>query len=203
MDEPLGALDKNLRYQMQTEIKDIQQRLNMTVIYVTHDQEEAMNMSDRIAIMNGGNIEQVGTSWDVYESPASTFCAKFLGEANLIPVTVAGTKDNLAELRVQAGQPLYAKNTEDFPPSASGQLFVRPERIRINGAATDAPGSLNRLAATIKKKSFLGNIIRYAASLKPDIDVTIDVQNCHDQSFSPGEEVNLSWHAHDCKVLLK
>ena len=203
MDEPLGALDKNLRFEMQTEIKDIQKRLNMTVIYVTHDQEEAMNMSDRIAIMNGGNIEQVGTSRDVYESPASTFCAKFLGEANLIPVTVAGTKDNRAELHMQAGQPLYAKSTENLPANAPGQLFVRPERIRINEASMDGPAPLNRVAATIKKKSFLGNIIRYAASLKPDIDVTVDVQNCCDQSLTPGEEVSLSWHAHDCKVLLK
>ena len=86
MDEPLGALDKNLRYHMQVEIKDIQQRLGMTVIYVTHDQEEALTMSDRIAIMNHGRITQMGPPREVYEKPATSFVASFLGEANLLRV---------------------------------------------------------------------------------------------------------------------
>ena len=90
MDEPLGALDKNLRYQMQVEIKDIQRRLGMTVVYVTHDQEEAMNMSDRIGIMNGGRVEQVGTPLAIYEEPANTFIARFLGQANLIEGELQG-----------------------------------------------------------------------------------------------------------------
>ena len=84
MDEPLGALDKNLRFEMQVEIKEIQQRLGMTVLYVTHDQEEAMSMSDRIAILNGGRIDQVGPPLEVYERPANPFVGRFLGEANLI-----------------------------------------------------------------------------------------------------------------------
>src|SRR5215203_566187 len=90
MDEPLGALDKNLRYQMQVEIKDIQRRLGMTVVYVTHDQEEAMNMSDRIGIMNGGRVEQVGTPLANYEEPANIFIARFLGQANLIESELQG-----------------------------------------------------------------------------------------------------------------
>ena len=88
MDEPLGALDKNLRYEMQVEIKEIQQRLGMTVLYVTHDQEEAMSMSDRIAIMNHGRIEQVGPPGEMYERPANPFVGRFLGEANLIEGTI-------------------------------------------------------------------------------------------------------------------
>ena len=90
MDEPLGALDKNLRYQMQVEIKEIQRRLGMTVVYVTHDQEEAMNMSDRLAIMNNGRIVQVGPPTTVYEHPHDVFVARFLGEANLIEGAVDG-----------------------------------------------------------------------------------------------------------------
>ena len=90
MDEPLGALDKNLRFEMQVEIKEIQQRLGMTVLYVTHDQEEAMSMSDRIAIMNHGRIDQIGPPGEVYERPANPFVGRFLGEANLIEGTVAG-----------------------------------------------------------------------------------------------------------------
>ena len=90
MDEPLGALDKNLRFEMQVEIKEIQQRLGMTVLYVTHDQEEAMSMSDRIAIMNHGRIDQIGPPGEVYERPANPFVGRFLGEANLIECTVVG-----------------------------------------------------------------------------------------------------------------
>jgi len=93
MDEPLGALDKNLRYEMQVEIKEIQQRLGMTVIYVTHDQEEAMNMSDRMAIMNGGRIEQMGPPGEIYDRPANAFVGRFLGEANLIEGTIEHVGD--------------------------------------------------------------------------------------------------------------
>src|SRR6185436_3552786 len=108
MDEPLGALDKNLRYQMQVEIKEIQQRLGMTVVYVTHDQEEAMNMSDRIAIMNRGRIEQVGMPSEVYERPANAFVGRFLGEANILDGGIEAIEDDTATLRV-GGLALRAK----------------------------------------------------------------------------------------------
>ena len=111
MDEPLGALDKNLRYQMQVEIKEIQQRLGMTVVYVTHDQEEAMNMSDRIAIMNSGRIEQVGRPADIYENPSSDFIARFLGEANLVEGTIGSIREDEATLRTSRG--LCSQRTVD------------------------------------------------------------------------------------------
>src|SRR5215475_7182226 len=96
MDEPLGALDKNLRYDMQVEIKEIQRRLGMTVVYVTHDQEEAMNLSDRIAIMNRGRIEQVGTPSEVYQRPDNSFVGRFLGEANLLEGNVERSDGEVA-----------------------------------------------------------------------------------------------------------
>jgi ABC-type nitrate/sulfonate/bicarbonate transport system ATPase subunit len=108
MDEPLGALDKNLRFEMQVEIKEIQQRLGMTVLYVTHDQEEAMSMSDRIAIMNHGRIDQVGPPGEVYERPANPFVGRFLGEANLIEGTVMAEGGEIARLRLPSGQELRA-----------------------------------------------------------------------------------------------
>ena len=109
MDEPLGALDKNLRFQMQVEIKEIQRRLGMTVIYVTHDQEEAMNMSDRIAIMNHGRIERVGRPAEIYENPTSNFIARFLGEANLVPGIVQSVDSDVATLRTNGGLVLRAR----------------------------------------------------------------------------------------------
>src|SRR5271163_4310221 len=107
MDEPLGALDKNLRFEMQVEIKEIQQRLGMTVLYVTHDQEEAMSMSDRIAIMNHGRIYQIGPPGEVYEHPANPFVGRFLGEANLIAGTVTAA-GGLSRLRTPGGAELHA-----------------------------------------------------------------------------------------------
>ena len=109
MDEPLGALDKNLRYQMQVEIKDIQRRLGMTVVYVTHDQEEAMNMSDRIGIMNGGRVEQVGTPLAIYEEPANIFIARFLGQANLIEGELQGISDGIGTFAMAGGQTVRAR----------------------------------------------------------------------------------------------
>ena len=132
MDEPLGALDKNLRYQMQVEIKEIQRRLGMTVVYVTHDQEEAMNMSDRIAIMNGGRIEQVGPPLAIYEEPANSFIARFLGEANLIEGELKAISDGIGTFAMAGGQIVQARAKGS--PSAAPSLFVRPERISLHGA---------------------------------------------------------------------
>src|SRR5580658_9508254 len=130
MDEPLGALDKNLRFEMQVEIKEIQQRLGITVLYVTHDQEEAMSMSDRIAILNRGRIDQVGTPGEVYERPANPFVGRFLGEANLIGVAVTAHAGEIVRLRLPSGQELHAPlgNSCDSGP---GMLFIRPERVEI------------------------------------------------------------------------
>src|SRR5271163_1923350 len=125
MDEPLGALDKNLRFEMQVEIKEIQQRLGTTVLYVTHDQEEAMSMSDRIAIMNHGRINQVGRPGDVYERPASPFVGRFLGEANLIEGTITARTNEGLCLTLPAGQELRAPRNNSCV-AGRGMLFIRP-----------------------------------------------------------------------------
>ena len=134
MDEPLGALDKNLRFEMQVEIKEIQQRLGMTVLYVTHDQEEAMSMSDRIAIMDHGRIHQVGSPGEVYERPANPFVGRFLGEANLIEGTVMAGAGDVVRLRLPSGQELCAPRSLGCG-TGRGMLFIRPERVEI------APGT--------------------------------------------------------------
>src|SRR4051794_5125347 len=131
MDEPLGALDKNLRYDMQVELKDIQQRLGMTVIYVTHDQEEAMNLSDRIAIMNRGRVAQIGAPAEVYERPVNAFTAQFLGEANLLPGTVQELHSGEALFRAASGALLRARVQEGVQPGAPARLFVRPEKLAL------------------------------------------------------------------------
>ena len=201
MDEPLGALDKNLRFDMQTEIKDIQQRLRMTVLYVTHDQEEAMNLSDRVAIMQGGRIEQVGTPRDVYERPGSVFVAKFLGEANLLPGTVEHVDCRDAALRLPGGEVLRAARPAAGAGQA-GELFVRPEKLSIARPEGTAPDGCNALSGTVRRSSFLGNTVRYAVEVAPGLLLTVDTPN-NGSAFHPavGDAVAVTWAPEDSSIL--
>jgi spermidine/putrescine ABC transporter ATP-binding subunit len=204
MDEPLGALDKNLRYQMQVEIKEIQQRLGMTVVYVTHDQEEAMNMSDRIAIMNSGRIEQVGRPDEIYENPASNFIARFLGEANLIEGAIEEVREGVAVLRTAGGLRLRARVAGDVQPEARANLFVRPERVTItrevSGIAADP--AINYAAGRLVQTSFLGNILRHSVEIDTGVRVTVDVQNSSGELLRTANgTAALSWRAADSVIL--
>jgi spermidine/putrescine ABC transporter ATP-binding subunit len=206
MDEPLGALDKNLRYQMQVEIKDIQRRLGMTVVYVTHDQEEAMNMSDRIAIMNDGRLAQLGPPAEVYEHPQDIFTARFLGEANLVEGTLAQTTEKGARLRTAAGLELDGRLAEPARPGVAASLFVRPERVEIRPAGAPAPADdgHNRAQGRVVQASYLGNILRYAVEIAPGQQIGVDVQNASGtRPLAAGENVGLSWRAADSMLLLR
>jgi spermidine/putrescine ABC transporter ATP-binding subunit len=202
MDEPLGALDKNLRFEMQVEIKEIQQRLGMTVLYVTHDQEEAMSMSDRIAIMNHGRICQVGSPGEVYERPANPFVGRFLGEANLIEGTVTAKAGEVARLRLPSGQELRAPRNNSCV-AGPGMLFIRPERVKIapGTAASGEPG-VNALSGNIRRCSFLGNILRYAVDLEGTAPIAVDLQNTAGVVPLPvGAPVVLRWRVSDSLIL--
>ena len=216
MDEPLGALDKNLRYQMQVEIKEIQQRLGMTVVYVTHDQEEAMNMSDRIAIMNNGRIEQVGRPVEIYENPASIFIARFLGEANLVEGTIEAMLAGVATLRTAGGLRLRARIDSDVPAGTRVNLFVRPERVTlaslppagVPAARADETGvnklsaAPNRATGRLVQTSFLGNILRHVVEIDPGVRMTVDLQNASAGLLrAAGTMVELSWRVADSLIL--
>jgi spermidine/putrescine ABC transporter ATP-binding subunit len=199
MDEPLGALDKNLRYDMQVEIKEIQRRLGMTVVYVTHDQEEAMNMSDRIAIMNRGRIEQVGMPSEVYERPSNAFVGRFLGEANILDGTIDGLEGDCATLRV-GGLVLLARVRGAVTVGSRASLFVRPERvaIRLPGAGER---SGNRVEGRVRRVSFLGNIVRYLVEAAPSTHVMVDVQNDGRPPLAVDTAVALGWAMDDSLIL--
>jgi ABC-type Fe3+/spermidine/putrescine transport system ATPase subunit len=181
MDEPLGALDKNLRYQMQMEIKELQRKLDMTVVFVTHDQEEAMNMSDRIAIMNNGRIEQIGTPREVYESPRNVFAAGFLGEANILPYAQLAP-----DARSRAGM-----RTGD-------SLFIRPERVvlspvRETTASAPAPEGPHFMGR-VQNVSFLGHTIRYQVAIDTRLTIYADASNHADAcAFEVGDPVKIGW----------
>jgi spermidine/putrescine ABC transporter ATP-binding subunit len=202
MDEPLGALDKNLRFEMQVEIKEIQQRLGMTVLYVTHDQEEAMSMSDRIAILNHGRIDQVGSPGEVYERPANPFVGRFLGEANLIEGTIAGQVGQFVRLALSSGQELRAP-LGSASVIGRGMLFIRPERVDIAAGSIAATDPLtNALMGTVHRCSFLGNILRYSVDVDGIAPVKVDLQNAVGVApLRAGAPVVLRWPVAESLIL--
>ena len=196
LDEPLGALDLKLRKQMQVELKRIQQEVGITFIYVTHDQEEAMTMSDRIAVMNLGRYEQLGDPESLYERPTTRFVAGFLGVSNLLPATVAGTADGyvLAQLaddaRVRVPRGLV--NGHD-----TIEVGVRPEKIRMHKSDEEVPAGANELQGTVVDASYLGVSTSYVVQSRTGARLTVYEQNVertvHGSLHRPGETVHLSW----------
>lgn len=199
LDEPLGALDLKLRKQMQVELKHLQKKLGLTFIYVTHDQEEALTMSDRIAIMNNGKLEQVGTSDEIYEHPKTKFVADFIGETNLFSADVVKKIDdenyfaNIGSCEV----PIMNKNL------AVGEkilLTVRPERIYINENQDDKVV----IKARYKETIYIGSLLKLMFALEngKEIIVTKQAGRLFDNAyFEEGEEVQLSWHIQQALVV--
>ena len=166
LDEPMAALDLKLRKQMQVEVKNLQERLRTTFVFVTHDQEEALIMSDRIAVMSQGRIEQLGRTEALYERPRTRFAADFLGVKNIFDARVERLADGLALLRVPGGLALRAADDGGYRPGADVIVGIRPERMRLEdvaegplGAAIDASGgaSANTLAGTLDDEIYLGD----------------------------------------------
>ncbi len=154
LDEPLGALDLKLRKQMQTELKRLQKKLGITFIYVTHDQEEALSMSDRIAIMNGGVLEQVGTPDEIYEKPASRFVADFIGESNIFYGTIKDKSQDIYTLEVEGGQ-IQAKGTE-FGEDEIVYVSIRPEKLLLSKEKVNG----FNLVGTVKEHIYIGSTIK-------------------------------------------
>ncbi len=196
LDEPLGALDLKLRKQMQVELKHIQQEVGITFIYVTHDKEEAMTMSDRIAVMNKGRYEQLGEPESLYERPTTRFVAGFLGISNLLPGTVAGVDGRYATVRlgddtnIRAPSALVGSNT-------TISIGVRPEKIRLRDPADAAPDGHNRLTGVVRDASYLGVSTQYQVEARGGARLTVYEQNVEratrSELWTPGEDVLLTW----------
>jgi len=160
LDEPLSNLDAILRKRMRQEIRDLQQRLGITTIFVTHDQDEAFELSDRVAILDNGHIEQIGAPEELYDAPASRFVAEFIGDANLIMVDVVQVREpGVVRVRMPGGTSLTAKATDgDVREGDTAQLMIRPERIEL---LTEAPDHGDALAARITKRVFSGERVSF------------------------------------------
>jgi spermidine/putrescine ABC transporter ATP-binding subunit len=193
MDEPLSALDKKLREEMQYEIKGLHERLGITFVYVTHDQHEALVMSDRIVVMEKGRIAQVGTPTEIYDGPANRFVASFIGESNFLEGALQSVESN-AVLLQHGNTVLRAKGGES---AGVGSLMVRPEKIAIIGDVALDPG-FNTLPAMVQQAIFVGEARRYV--LRSDAGALILVKEQHRfgaADHAPGERVILRWAVAD------
>lgn len=189
LDEPLGALDLQLRRQMQLELKELQKRLGITFIYITHDQEEALNMSDRIAVMRGGLFEQIGTPAEVYDSPRTSYVAQFVGTANVMHGHVRAGVDTL-EVDCAGGVVPALSRGHHFAPGDAVTLAVRSEQVEFTKDA-DAPG----IPALVKEKSFAGGMLRIALACTgcPECPLLIASRHGINLDVAPGDAVRVSW----------
>jgi putative spermidine/putrescine transport system ATP-binding protein len=200
MDEPLGALDKQLREQMQYEIKHIHDRLGVTVVYVTHDQSEALTMSNRIAVFNDGVVQQLSTPDDLYERPQNSFVAQFIGENNKLRGTVAEiSNDKLATIKLDSGDVVKALAVNVKSKGDRTLLSVRPERVEIN----PGPGKSDViLKGRIAELIYLGDHIRARLEVAGHSDFVVKVPNkAETDGVAEGRDVNVGWRAADCRAL--
>jgi len=191
LDEPLSALDRTLRLEMEIELKRIQRDVGITTIFVTHDQEEALTMSDQIGILNEGQLVQHGSPVDIYENPQSVFVARFLGEANLLKGHVDGSSVNL-----EVGGTIQ---TRSKPTSPQVICSIRPEKISILKEKNIAPSSSNQIAGRVNEHIFNGTSLTYLVQCGDQV-VRVFVQNLSGELIAPNTPVHLSFRPEDTLV---
>jgi spermidine/putrescine transport system ATP-binding protein len=210
LDEPLGALDLKLRKGLQVELKRIQREVGITFVYVTHDQEEALTMSDRIAVMNSGRVEQIGDPEDVYERPATTFVAGFIGVSNLMPAEVSGPN----EVRLDHG-PVLRVPTDGLAVTEHCHAVVRPEKLRVealgegsgglDGGAGATSNGLPQVEGTVESSIYLGTATQIVVDLGGDVRMTVLVPNADEAQRQRlpggGARVALSWEPEHMHVV--
>jgi putative spermidine/putrescine transport system ATP-binding protein len=198
MDEPLGALDKQLREHMQVEIKQLQRMLGITMVYVTHDQSEALTMSDRIAVFNDGRIQQLATPEALYEHPANRFVAGFIGENNLLGATVRSIEGDVASVSLEDGTMLRAPSVASLKPQQSCAVAIRPERLSV--AATPSP-ERNSLTGVVVETFYLGDHLRLSVRTASGQPVVARTPIAAGRTFHRGDSVTLDCAVVDCRLL--
>jgi spermidine/putrescine transport system ATP-binding protein len=193
LDEPLGALDLKLRQAMQIELKRIQREVGITFVYVTHDQEEALTMSDRIAVMNDGQVEQIASPEEIYNLPASVFVASFIGVANLLRSTVESVRDGEADVTLPGGTRAPVPVAHGHPePHHHATVMVRPERLELR---VDEPtNGVPHVATTVADLTFQGPLVRAALRMTDGTEVVAHVGPEDDlPALRPGQAVWVTW----------
>ena len=199
MDEPLGALDKKLREQMQYEIKHIHENIGITVVYVTHDQSEALTMSNRIAVFNDGKIQQISTPDVLYEKPDNSFVAQFIGENNQIKGTVKSMNGKNCIVKTENGDEIVSLKINVNSVGETSLLSLRPERVWVN---VDEKNYENNFEAKVEELIYLGDHVRTRVKVCGNDQFIVKIPNSSDQSdLKEGAKVKLSWKADDTRAL--
>ncbi len=200
MDEPLGALDKQLREHMQFEIKRIADSLGITVVYVTHDQTEALTMSDRVAVFDDGRIQQLAPPDQLYEEPENSFVAQFIGENNTLEGVVQEVKGDTCLVKLDNGELIDAKPVNVAAAGERTKVSIRPERVEYNKDRLSPDAHL--LKAHVKEFIYMGDIFRTRISVAGNDDFVIKCRNAPDQvRLEPGAEIEIGWLPQDCRAL--
>lgn len=199
MDEPLGALDKQLREHMQLEIKHLHEQLGLTVVYVTHDQGEALTMSDRVAVFNDGIIQQIDAPAKLYEEPVNSFVAHFIGENNVLTGQVAEVQGEECVVQLDAGGAVRARAVNIQGHQGRTALSIRPERVHLNPDANRWP---NRFSAQVREFIYLGDHVRMRCALAGNDQFTIKVPIQQlDRNLRTGDQIELGWDSCDIRAL--
>lgn len=200
MDEPLGALDKQLREQMQFEIKRIHARLGVTMVYVTHDQSEALTMSDRIAVFNDGVIQQLSTPDALYERPENSFVAQFIGENNTLEGVVETIDEHVCTVRLPTGDAILAEPVNVKKPGDRTLISIRPERIEYK--PENIPPNAFTIGAEVLEFIYMGDTFRTRMRVAGKDDFVMKCRNNVGQRrLVPGEMIQIGWLTQDCRAL--
>ncbi|HET7168142.1 MAG TPA: ABC transporter ATP-binding protein [Candidatus Limnocylindrales bacterium] len=202
LDEPLSALDAKIRVALRKEIRDIQRQLGITTVYVTHDQEEALELSDRVVVMSQGRIEQVGTPFEIYNFPATAFVASFVGTLNALPARIVEPASGRIEF---GGREVRAGSTLSGRPGDEVMVAIRPEMISLAGIDPEPSDATNRLPATIEDVAFLGSVVRFKVSVGSDATI-INVDTFNNPNLavpSAGSSVWITFPPEACLVLAR
>ncbi|HEV2359571.1 MAG TPA: ABC transporter ATP-binding protein [bacterium] len=199
LDEPLSNLDAKLREEMRVELRQVQRQVGITTVFVTHDQEEALVMSDRIAVMNHGRIIQYGTPADIYQRPAHSFVAGFIGQSNLLWGEVQSQENGLARVRVDSGLEVVARSDQPVPPGRRVLVMIRQSRVKVGRETPQT--ALNSFAARLEFVTYLGEAVQYLCRVGELRLVATAAIDADAPSFQPGAPVTVSWRPDDCLVL--
>jgi len=206
LDEPLGALDLKLRKEMQLELKRLQETVGITFLYVTHDQEEALTMSDRIAVMSAGRVLQVGTPLEIYERPTNRFVADFIGESNFLDGRVTRVERDIATVVIGDRFPVLAQTQHGIQPGQHVTVAIRPEKIRLCATASESASEAGSLIGMIQDIVYIGTDTHYLVRVDEHTAVRVRVQNAQNRLNSPdcmrrGTHVTLCWTPEAARLL--
>ena len=203
LDEPFGALDRKLREQMQLQVRRLQRRLGLTTLFITHDQEEALIMSDRIAVMDKGRLQQVGAAQEIYEAPANPFIADFIGESNILAGTVDARSDSVMRVRLEKGPTIEVVRRPELSACVGQRVrvMVRPERfVDLGTGAT--PMTINRIDGLVAEIAYIGVSDKYRISTPQGLDILVRLPSGpSSRRYASGEPISAGFHAADARLI--